>query len=125
MRLIDADALKERAEVLEDFFVTAWTTEKVQRLIHDAPTIDAVPVGVLDQVRWERDVAIAQLKDYGVSFGEKADCAKVVRCKDCKYWRNASKPLYCSEFMGDCTIDDEPVGRWEHDFCSYGERRSE
>lgn len=44
MRLIDADALAERTEVLEDFFVTNWTTEKVQRLIHEAPTIDAVPV---------------------------------------------------------------------------------
>lgn len=37
MRLIDADALVERTEVLEDFFVTNWTTEKVQRLIHEAP----------------------------------------------------------------------------------------
>lgn len=44
MRLIDADALTERTEAIEDVFVTNWTTEKVQRLIHDAPTIDAVPV---------------------------------------------------------------------------------
>ena len=53
------------------------------------------------------------------------DAVEVVRCAKCKHWRNASKPLYCNEFMGDCTIDDEPVGRWEHDFCSYGERRTD
>ena len=47
----------------------------------------------------------------------------VVRCKDCTRWKNASKPLYCSEYMGDCVVDDEPVNRWEYDFCSYGERR--
>ena len=46
-----------------------------------------------------------------------------VRCKDCKHWKNASKPLYCSEYMGDCIVDDEPVNRWEYDFCSYGERK--
>ena len=43
-RLIDANALVERTEILDDVFVTNWTTEKVQRLIHDAPTIDAVEV---------------------------------------------------------------------------------
>ena len=44
MRIIDAEALVERAEVLEDFFVVNWTTKKVQCLINAAPTIDAVPV---------------------------------------------------------------------------------
>ena len=53
------------------------------------------------------------------------DAVEVVRCKDCKHWRDASKPLYCSHYMGDCTLDDEPVHRWERDFCSYGERKTE
>ena len=54
MRLIDADALVERTEAIEDFFVTNWTTEKVQRLIHEAPTIDAVPVvrSIISTHKW-------------------------------------------------------------------------
>ena len=28
---------------------------------------------VLEQIRWERDIAIDQLKDLGISFGEKID----------------------------------------------------
>lgn len=44
MRLIDADALVERTEILDDVFVVNWTTKKVQSLINAAPTIDAVPV---------------------------------------------------------------------------------
>ena len=47
MRPIDADALVERTEILDDVFVVNWTTKKVQSLINAAPTIDAVPV-----VRW-------------------------------------------------------------------------
>ena len=44
MRLIDADALIERTEILDDVFIVNWTTKKVQSLISTAPTIDAVPV---------------------------------------------------------------------------------
>ena len=28
---------------------------------------------VLDQIRWERDIAIEQLKELGINFGEKID----------------------------------------------------
>lgn len=28
---------------------------------------------VLDQIRWERDIAIKQLNELGISFGEKTD----------------------------------------------------
>ena len=28
---------------------------------------------VLDQIRWERDIALEQLKELGISFGEKID----------------------------------------------------
>ena len=36
-------------------------------------TEDVVLRGHLDQVRWERDVAIEQLEEIGLSFGEKTD----------------------------------------------------
>ena len=42
--------------------------------IEELPTIpqtDSVPKGVFDQVKWERDIAIEQLKDLGYGLGEK------------------------------------------------------
>lgn len=44
MRLIDADALIERTEALDKFFVVNWTSKKVQALINHALTVDAAPV---------------------------------------------------------------------------------
>ena len=51
---------------------------------------------------------------------------EVVRCKDCKYWRDSwvaqdgkHEHGYC--YMEEC--DDVTVGRWGDDFCSYGERK--
>ena len=58
---------------------------------------------------------------------EPANVAPVVRCKDCKYWRDSwvapdgkHEHGYC--YMEDA--DDVIVGRWGDDFCSYGERRT-
>ena len=53
------------------------------------------------------------------------DAVEVVRCRDCQYWKDESKPLYCNEFIGDCIVNDETVARLECDFCSYGERRTD
>ena len=119
MRLIDADELKKQQTHLWDE-VMGHVPCVLLYDIDKAPTVDAVPVVAHEQVRWERDVAIAQLKDYGVSFGEKADCAKVVRCKDCKHTDTDG----CKDPAIYCKVWD----RWEmpeDGFCSYGERRSE
>ena len=96
----------------------------------EEPAVDAVPRGVLEQIRWERDIAIEQLNSYGVSLGEKADCVKVVRCKDCK-WCVEQDELTRS---GHCDCIHRDVFVESHDgfeavsfddFCSYGERREE
>ena len=70
MRLIDADAVKKF--IYANGYVYANTLD-------DLPTIDAVPVQAYEQVVWERDIAIQQLREYGVSFGEKKKdlCAKI------------------------------------------------
>lgn len=56
------------------------------------------------------------------------DVVPVVRCKDCKYWRDSwvapdgkHEHGYC--YMEEC--DDVTVGRWGYDFCSYGVRRGD
>ena len=35
--------------------------------------IDYVPKGLFEQYKWERDVAIAQLNELGLSLGQKID----------------------------------------------------
>lgn len=86
------------------------------RALNDAPAADVVSRATFEQVMWERDVAIQQLKDLGVGFGEKADVAPVVRCKDCRWWNHAG----CAIRIVDDT--DKPQA---NDFCSFGERGSE
>lgn len=45
--------------------------------IDKEPSADVVSKGLYEQIKWERDVALAQLEEYGVSLGEKADVVKV------------------------------------------------
>lgn len=47
---------------------------------------------------------------------------EVVRCKDCRYYRDFYDELRCSVFTGSC---DRPYPTGPDDFCSYGERRSD
>ena len=44
--------------------------------IADAPTVEAVPKSYVDQIRWERDIAIEQLNEIGCQFGQKMDEVK-------------------------------------------------
>ena len=53
------------------------------------------------------------------------DAVEVVRCKDCKQWNCVTKPAFYDKRHGYCLNGDEPEGRWEDGFCSYGERKEE
>ena len=80
-------------------------------------------IGVLDQVRWERDVAIKQLEEHGIPFGGIApDVVKVVRCKDCKCGKRPKTAMFVGKFVNCALYDPMPMMRC-NDFCSYGERR--
>lgn len=116
--LIDRQAAKDvihKRLGTMDLFESRFNTD-----IDAVPAVDAVPRDVLEQIRWERDIAIEQLKSYGVSFGEKADCAKVVRCKDCKHGEvddpDFPRQHYCH---AGCGWNDADF------FCAYGERRED
>lgn len=52
---------RQNAELVESF------ADRIKAL----PTVDAVPVGAYKQVRWERDIAIGQLRELGYELGEK------------------------------------------------------
>ena len=76
--------------------------------IDKEPAADVISKGLYEQIKWERDVALAQLEEYGVSLGEKADVVKVrhgrwVFGKDLACcWGQILKNkhhLYCSECL--------------------------
>lgn len=50
-------------------------------------------------------------------FKNKADFVEVVRCKDCKYWRDV-KGGFCKASNALCEVNNK-----NYDFCSYGERK--
>ena len=64
--------------------------KRVKQHINAAPAVDAVSRGLFEQYKWERDIAIGQLADYGVSLGEKADVYKVVHGK----WEEDEPPKH-------------------------------
>ena len=88
----------------------------------------------VQQIKWERDLAIQQLKgDYGVGLGEpkSPDVVKVVRCMNCKYSRALQSKLEKARYRTGCVIctngeiSDTEFAMWACDFCSYGERKDE
>lgn len=88
--------------------------------------LDAVPRCVLDQIRWERDMAMESLKEIGVGFCEKTDdVVRVVRCKECKHSLENNGLLVIGARFCHRNIDGndvyEPV--WDCDFCSRAERK--
>ena len=75
----------------------------------------AVPPSLADVYKWERDIALSQLEEYGIGFAEKKrdDLVEVVRCKDCRHYEDGMVG-YCWE------VDRGVSGDF---FCAYGERR--
>ena len=89
------------------------------------PAADVVSKAVLEQVMWERDMAMEQLQEHGIPFGGKADVVAVVRCKECKKKGKKKCPLILIQFgrNGKEVLVQNVV---PDDFsCSYGERRGE
>lgn len=90
----------------------------IKKEINTMPAADVVSKGAYDQVLWERDIAVRQLReDYGVDLGEKkhADVVSVVRCRDCRY-------LMFSDCYGECRRGNLGIVRPD-DHCSYGKRK--
>lgn len=76
----------------------------------------AVPPSLADVYKWERDIALSQLEEYGIGFAEKKrdDLVEVVRCKNCQYRKKVGTSYYCE--LDEFNVKDA-------DFCSWGERK--
>lgn len=114
-RYIDADALKKR---VSELIVPDWTRTLIRSWLDSEPTVDAVPVGAVEQIRWERDMAMQQLSEHGIPFGGKADdVIKVCRCKECQ-WFDANGDYY------DSYCEKNGISVEEDFYCADGERKS-
>ena len=67
------DLLKD----LEDNKVPCSTYDDAVAIVQAQEKVETVFRGTFEQVKWERDIAIDQLKSYGIELGEKADLAEV------------------------------------------------
>lgn len=69
------------------------------------------------QLRWERDLAIQQLKDLGYGLGEKPRAQpEIIRCKDC----NSADFAGCSGAVCYCMEHGKYMFEW--DYCGRAER---
>lgn len=126
-RAIDADEmLKEILSIIEfrkQHYMDVKEYESFAKFIEQQPTLEVetvkhgyVPKEVLEQIQWERDVAIDQLNSYGVQFGEKADVQKVKHGE----WRGWGKGgTYNYENYGTCSVchEDAEIGTKYRNYC--------
>ena len=96
--LISKNALLEEFEWLLSVVNESSKDEvrDVIQRINNAPAVDAVPRGLFEQYKWERDVAISQLEDLGISFGQKVEYANVVSKEQYEELREDFVDLVCS-----------------------------
>ena len=68
------------------------TDKTLEEIIDDEPAAEVVSKGLFDQIKWERDVAIAQLEELGIGFGQKFGC------EYCRYKRTSYRNMWCEIF---------------------------
>ena len=78
-------------------------------------------LAVYPHYKWERDIALSQLEEYGIGFAEKKrdDLVEVVRCKDCRHQN------HCYQTVSHNKTHDGFKEYWAEpvEWCSRGERR--
>ncbi len=118
MRDMDNDLIS-RSKLKEDLLDRSFYPSIVKNALEKVPTVDAVSREVVEQIQWERDCAIEQLREHGIPFvGKAPDVVKVVRCRDCKHFGGVT-------FAYTCRLHSSSNTRVQmngNDFCSFGER---
>lgn len=109
-KYIDADRLIRRLENR-----TYRAKGKFIEMINEQEAADVVSRGVLEQVMWERDLAISQLEEIGKGFGEKMD--DVVKVRHGRWIENeTSYADHPTKQTCNCSIcgraSTRPLGDW-------------
>ena len=102
-RYIDADALIEVLERYDDYAIG---------IVNDQPTVDVVEK-FIDELTKEISDRVIQALEANYEIIPKKP---VVRCKDCKYWRDTDHT---------CRLWGGASPRLACDYCSRGERGDE
>lgn len=50
---------------------------------------------------------------------------ELIRCKDCKHWREGTTYFYCDKLFGMGVLDTFDYMTAEDDYCSMAERRAD
>ena len=102
------------------------TPKDFDDIIDAQSAVDAVSVEAYKQIMWERDMAIEQLAEYGVSLGEKKrDVEPVVRCGKCKYAEISSDGfIETCEYWNDEFDTFHLTTMHPNGYCSNGVERS-
>lgn len=123
------EAIQILADLIDSPFLHTW--EKQNKALHmaiealQAEPTKAVPPSLADVYKWERDIALSQLEEYGIGFAEKKrdDLLEVVRCKDCRWWKGSQETKHNNHLCKRALDQDVEYWTKADDFCSYGERR--
>lgn len=101
-RLIDADKLKKDIQFVLDTLgePTKYGLRQAMSIIDKTPTVDAVSRGVVDQIRWERDTALSQLEEIGISLGYPMDDVQKIRHG---HWIPVNPDVYGAEYF-ECSV---------------------
>lgn len=152
MKYIDVDALLSKLPddlpykaSVKRVLIQAPTVDVVPKSEYDA-VVSAVDNSTKEFLKLHDDYQEAKreverleniLNSYALQYGTvkdqheviekaKADEVEVVRCKECKHWRDTSYDTVTEPHWGECR---KPLGDYrycetaEKDFCSYGERK--
>lgn len=81
------------------------TLGEMKECVENQPTVEAVPKTYVDQIRWERDIAIEQLNEIGCQFGQKMD--EVKKKLEASQWIPCSErfpKIKEGEYCSDCVL---------------------
>ena len=90
---------------------------ELENALNRIPAADVVSKGLYEQIKWERDVALAQLEEYGVSLGEKADVVEVRHGR----WKSTGVlvGLMNFEYFYRCTACGRRGGDTKTNYCPH------
>ena len=97
----------------------SYSTEKCPYYLLNA---DVVSRSALEQIKWERDIAMEQLAGSSIPFGGKADVTTAVRCAQCMPYEEPWCML-CKTRIGAGYHSRDMAYRQPDDFCSYGKQK--
>lgn len=125
-RYIDADKLIEAIEdsigyinfsspYQDDNDAIVEGMERIKSIVDEAPTVDAVPKGLFDQIKWERDIAIGQLQEIGCELGQKMEDVKSVLMRR---WEWLGTYRHNGEgWVGTCPVCKKRMRLFEKNYC--------